>query len=483
MSILQKFRGLGVLITSAVLLAGCSTISNVTDAINPFNGNSSQGEGDITTDPDRISILSLDDKLEVPGTMLPSEIVLPALYTNPDWPQSGGNPSHAVQRTDAPGELSRLWQKDIGKGSFRKGRVVASPIMADGRIYTMDAANRVVALDAETGNRIWTYKISVTSKGRTRQGGTSIIDRVKDPLSFSDRGGKDKEAVGGGVAYADGRIYVTSGFGVALALDAESGSEIWKVRTRTPMHSAPTVQDGRLFAISDDNELFAFDTSNGDVLWTYQAIIETARMLTSPSPAVIDDVVLAPFSSGEIVALKAQNGGVLWQESLSASGNLTPLATLNDIASGPVVSDGYVLVTTQSGAFSAFDLRTGQQVWGQPAGSLGFPLVAGDFVYTVTTEGEVVAMSRADGTVIWITQLQTFKNVKKRKKRISWSGPIMAGERLLMMSSRGQAVEVDPYTGDIIRTFKLAGDVYVAPIIANNTVYYITDDAKLVALR
>jgi len=67
-------------------------------------------------------------------------------------------------------------------------------------------------------------------------------------------------------------------------------------------------------AVSDDNEIFAINSDTGDVLWTYQAIIETARMLTSPSPAIVDDVVIAPFSSGEIVALKAQNGGVLWQD-------------------------------------------------------------------------------------------------------------------------------------------------------------------------
>jgi hypothetical protein len=59
----------------------------------------------------------------------------------------------------------------------------------------------------------------------------------------------------------------------------------------------------------------------------------------------------------------------------------------------------------------------------------------------------------------------------------------MAGERLLMMSSHGKAVEVNPYDGQIIREFKLGGDVYVAPIVANDTVYYITDDAKLIALK
>jgi len=488
MSILKKnMRVLPLLFTglfaSSALLSACSTVTKVTDAVNPFNNSNDVDQGDIPTDPERISILSLDDKLEVAGTMLTSEIVLPPVYTNPDWPQTGGYASHSVQHTDAPGDLSRLWSTGVGKGSYRKGRVVASPVVAGGRIYTMDAANRVTAMDAQTGNKLWNYKISVTSKGKTRVGKTSLIDRFKDPLTFGEKGGKDKEAVGGGVAVADGRLYVTSGFGVIAALDAQSGSEIWVTRTSTPMHSAPTVAGGRLFAISDDNELFAFDADTGDVLWTYQAIIETARMLTSPSPAVIDDVVIAPFSSGEVVALKAQNGGVLWQEALDATGNLTPLATLNDIAAGPVIADGYVFATTQSGTFSAYDLRTGQQVWSQPAGSLGFPIVVGDFVYTVTTEGEVVCMSKTDGTVIWLTQLRVFQKQKKRKKRISWTGPIMVGERLLMMSSRGEAVEMSPYTGEIIRTFKVGGDIYVAPIVANNTVYYITDGAKLVALK
>ena len=468
-------------LSALLMLSACSTVGKVTNAINPFNGNAEEQE--VKSDPDRISILTLDDKLEVSGAVAPSDIVLPEAYTNPDWPQAGGYATHAVQRTNASGELQKIWSKDIGKGSYKKGRVSAQPVVSGGRIYALDGSSTLTVIDASNGSRIWEKKIKVNSKGKTRKGKVRVLDRIKDPLSFTDRGGSDKEAVGGGVAVADGRVYVTSGFGMVLAFDAITGEEIWRTKTRTPMHSAPTISDGRLFAVSDDNELFAIDADTGDVLWTYQSIIEMVRMLTSPAPAVIEDVVIAPFSSGEIVALKVQNGGVLWQEALSASGKLTPLATLNDIASGPVIADGYVFVTGQSGEFAAYDLRTGQQVWSQPAGSLGFPLVVGDYIYTITTEGQVVAFTKADGTVAWLTQLQNFKKQKKRKKRISWAGPIMAGDRLLLMSSRGEAVEVNPYSGEIIRTFKLAGDVFVSPIIANDTVYYITDDAKLVALR
>lgn len=478
-----KFRMVSAVIAGVFTLSACSTIGSVTDAINPFDSNDDVSQGDIPTDTERISILSLDDKLEVAGTILPSEIVLPAVYTNPDWPQTGGYATHAPQRTNVPGNLNKIWSKGVGKGSNRKGRVLSSPVVAGGIIYTVDGNNKVMATDANSGSSIWDFKVRVAKKEKTRRGGRSIVDRVKDPFTWGDSGGSDKEAVGGGVAVADGRVFVTSGFGMVLALDATSGAEIWRTRTRTPIHSAPAVDNGRLFAVSDDNELFALDTDTGAILWTYQAIIETARMLTAPSPAIIDDVVIAPFSSGEIVALRVQNGGVLWQDSLDSSGNLSPLAALNDIGAGPVIADGYVFASAQSGSLGAFDLRTGQRVWSKPAGSLGFPLIAGDFIFTVTTEGQIACLSKTDGTVIWLTQLQAFKKENKRKKRIAWAGPIMAGERLVLMGSNGKGVEVSPYDGSIIRTFKLSGEVYVPPIVANETVYFITDNAKLVALR
>ena len=230
------------------LLAGCSTISS----INPFDNGKSELE-EIASDPARISILALDDNLEVTGTMLPSEIVLPQAYINPDWAQTGGYPTHAPQHTDAPGSLSRVWATGIGKGSFRKGRVVASPVVAGGRLYAVDADNRIVALDANTGKQFWRYEIEVAKIGKTREGGANIIERFRDPLSFRDTGGSDKEAIGGGVAVADGRVYVSSGDGLVLALDAMTGTEIWRTETRTPVHSAPAIEDGRLFAISDDN--------------------------------------------------------------------------------------------------------------------------------------------------------------------------------------------------------------------------------------
>jgi len=479
------FTKLTLSLTAAFLLGGCSTLSAIGD-LNPFDKseeNAKAAQGDVAGDTDRISILELNETLKVSETLTPDQVVLPPAYANTDWPQVGGNPSHVVQHTGATGNFDKLWSKDVGKGSARKGRVVAPPVVAGGRIYTMDGANRVTAMDANTGDRVWDIKIALEERQKTRRGKTGIIERVRDPLTFLDGSGTDKESVGGGVAVADGKLFVSSGLGVMAAFDAQSGDEIWRRVTRVPMHSAPTAAGGRVFAVSDDNELYAFNANTGEVLWTYQGIIESARMLTAPSPAVVGDTVISGFASGELIAFRVQNGGVLWQDALSSAGQLTPLASLNDIASGPVIADGYVIASAQSGVTSAFDLRTGQRVWTQPAGSLGFPLVAGDFVYSATTDGQVVCMSKLDGSVVWIQQLQAHKNAKKKKHRIAWSGPILVGERLMVMSSQGKAVTLSPYDGSIISEFKVGGDVFVAPIIANETVYVMTDSAKLIALR
>ena len=470
-------------LSASLLLGGCSTLSS----LNPFGGDSDEdireAQGEVAGEDDRISILALDEQLNVGGSIAPGSLVIPEAYVNQDWPQAGGNAVHVMGHTAAAGALAKAWDEGVGDSSGRKGRVVAPPVIAQGRIYVMDADNEVRALDEATGDELFRVKLTKARGVRKRTAGTRIEDRISNPLSFFERGGRDKESVGGGVAVGDGRLYVSSGLGLMGAYDAATGAAIWETPTRTPLHSAPTYADGRVFAISDDNEIFAFNANSGEVLWTYQGIIEPARILSAPAPAVFEEVVFAPFSSGEVVALRVQNGGVLWQDALTSAGSLTPLSSINDIASGPVVADGFVIASAQSGNTTAFDIRTGQRLWSQPAGMLGYPLVVGDNIFGVTVNGEVVAMSKLDGSVTWLTQLKSFGNPKKRKDRIAWIGPVLAGGRLVVASSEGRMVTINPQDGTILEESKVGDAVFIPPVVANQTVYMLTDDAKLVAFR
>lgn len=449
------------LAAALALLGGCSTVSDTASDVGgflwPFGGDDEADQGDAPDEEARMSILTLEESLTVDPDKSDVQVYLPTSYRNDAWPMAGGYATHAIEHLQAGG-LSVAWSTDVGQGSSRTSRVIAQPVVSGGMIYAMDGDNQVTALDAETGQKRWDTTIKSENK-------------------------RDKEAFGGGVAVGEGRVYVSSGYGAVVALNAQTGNEVWRRDTTSPMQSAPAIADGRVFAITDDNELYVLDSATGDLLWTYQSIAESARLLTAPAPAIVDDIVVAPFASGELVALRVENGRPIWQDVLSRGSQLTPMSSLNDIPAPPVVSNGIVYAMSHSGVLVAINLQTGERVWSKPAGGSNMPWLAGDFIFAITGEGELLAMSREDGGIVWLTSLPVFENPKKRKDRISWAGPILAGNQLILASSVDGGRVVDPISGRITSDFDTKGDVYVPPIVANGTVYILNDEAELIAYR
>ena len=445
-----------VLSLALVGLAACSSGGVGSFISNTFGGDDDAGE---TLDDDgRISILSFEQTLEIDAPAQ-AAVQLPTAYVNTSWTQTGGFETHTLHHPEASGPLIKEWSRSIGKASSTTAWIGAQPVIDNGIIFVIDGRQRVSALDiANEGRTLWSVRL--------RSG------RKRDRYSF-----------GGGLAAVGGRLYVSSGYGFVAALDAETGDELWRTENAVPFHSAPSVADGRVFATTDDNELYAFDAITGDVLWSYQGLVESARLFTTPAPAVANDLVIAPFASGELVALQVSNGRVIWQDALTRTSQITALSTLNDIAGSPVISGDVVYAVSHSGVLAALDLRTGERLWDKPAGGINMPWIAGDYIFVVTVDAEVVCLSRHDGSIYWITELRNFKNDRKRKNRVAWAGPILAGGRLMLVSSEGDVRMLIPETGEIYEAFDLGDDVFVPPIIADETVFMLTDEASLIALR
>jgi outer membrane protein assembly factor BamB len=367
---------------------------------------------------------------------------------------------------EAAPELVVAWRRDIGRGRSRGNQVTASPIVAGGRVFAMDGQATVSAHDAATGAPVW--RVDLTPKER-----------------------RDQEAYGGGVAFADGRVYVSSGFRFVAALDAATGAQIWRTQVEAPMRGAPTVAQGRVFAVSADNEVFAFDAATGAESWTYQALVEPARFAIASSPAVLGDTVVAPFASGELVALRAQNGNELWTDVLSRASRTNALSELRDIAGRPVIYRGDVFATSNSGVFSATDLRTGARRWSQPVAALTTPWPAGDVVYVMNKAGELICVARDSGQVYWVSDLNAGRVRKEggflgffdREVRPTWSSPLLASNRLIAVSTDGIAIAADARTGALQKTVRLGSPAFIAPVAAGGMIYVVTEEAELIALR
>ncbi len=452
------FRATRTILLTVALMVTLSACGGVS-ALNPLNllGGDDDDEQD-KLEGERISVLSLEQKLEADPRLADVKVVLPPPYVNTSWPQPGGYPNHAMHHLQIASEIHKVWEVKAGEGEDEEARILATPVAADGKIFVRDAKAGVAAFDLKTGKRLW--RIDLTPKGY-----------------------KSRQGTGGGVAYDNGKVYVTVGYGFVVALDAETGAEFWRQSLGQAVRSAPTVAGGRVFVTTFDNRLYTLDADDGQILWNHQGIEETARFLVSTSPAVAGDIVVVPYSSGEVYALLVQNGRPAWSDSLTRTGRMTSLSELNDIAGLPVVDRGRVHAVSHNGRLVSIDLRSGGRVWTHNIGGMQTPWVAGDFIYILSLDSELICLFRQDGSIKWIATLPQFKNQKKKKDPIVWSGPVLAGDRLIVVSSRGEARSISPYTGELLGRIKLSDGAYVPPIVADETVFILTGSAKLSAYR
>jgi len=386
-----------------------------------------------------------------------AEILLPPPSINPDWPQAGGYANHAMHHIEVGDSLNEAWSEDVGESADDEERLVASPIAAGGMVFTIDADTAVSALGGESGNKLWSVELTPDEE--------------------------DDGHISGGLAFENGQVFVSTGFAQVIALNAKTGEVNWRRSVEAPMRAAPTVRGGRVFVITLDNKLYALNAQTGETLWTYSAATEVASLLGGASPAVDEGIVVAPFTSGELIALRVESGRVLWTESLAAVRRTDVVSTLSHIRGRPIIDRGRVYAVSHSGQMAAIDLRSGRRVWDKEIGGLENPWVAGDYLFLLTNDAELLCLSRKSGRVFWVQSLPRFEDEEDREDPIVWTGPILASDRLIVAGSHGESYAISPYDGRFLGKMDMPDGVSVPPIVAGGIVYVLTDNASLVALR
>lgn len=426
----------------ALLLPGCDSIF---------------GDEEERLAGERIPVLLHDTELTPDPLIADLAVRLPPPETNLAWPQPGGYSNHAMHHLalgDAPG---RLWSANAGRGSSDWERLTAQPVIAEGRIFTMDTEGEVRAFDAGNGSRLW------------------AVETVPED--------EDEGVIGGGVAFYGGTLFVSTGAAQVVALDGATGSELWRQLLPSPMRNGPTVTAGRVFAVTVDNQLHVLAADDGRKLWSHSGITETAALLGSGSVAVEAGMVVVPYSSGELVALRVENGREVWSDSLASVRRADAVSALADIRGNPVIDREWVFAISHSGRMVAIDQRTGIRVWDKSIAGVETPWAAGDFLFVLTNAAELVCLSRRDGRIRWIRALPRYEDEEDKEGPIFWVGPVLAGDRLIVAGSHGDMISVSPYDGGVLGIVELSDGVAITPIVADDTLYVLTEDADLIAFR
>jgi outer membrane protein assembly factor BamB len=427
----------------AAALAGCSAgMPSLPSIKNPFKKAEEKLPGE------RVAVIT-DQSLDAPDpTVAAKPIVLPAAVANASWSDPGGSPANSPGHLALGESVNKTWRVDIGTGSSSSGRLSAIPIVAEGKVFTLDAGGTVSAFSAAGGSRVWST--SVTPKHEKRA-----------------------EGFGGGLAFDSGRLYVTTGYGTVVGIDPEKGSVLWTQKLGEPVRSSPTASGGKVYFVSVDSVLHCLDGNDGQELWTAKSVPEPAALLSNVSPAVGQGLMVAAFPAGDIMAYQVGSGQPAWRDTLSRSSETSAAGILIDPAR-PVIDRGVVFVVGHGGRMIAVSESTGERLWTRNVTSTQMPWAAGDAVFVVDVKGKLMALARGDGKVRWITQLPGTAR---------WNGPVLAGGRLWIVSTEGSLVAVDARSGQISSTTPLGAKVFVSPVVAGGRMYILADNAMLMALN
>ncbi len=437
--------GIALLIAAALTSSGCGVFNRGKKPMTPVLG-------------ERIPVLTNEGDVEVDPATRSLPFSLPAATENAGWTESGGDASNSMGQLALSKALHPAFTVQAGRGSSLTARLAAPPIVANGRVYAIDTLGAVRAFDARTGAQIW----------------ASQTPDVK---------GNEAALYGGGIAYDNGRIFATNGLGFVSALSDQNGGIVWQVRPGGPLRGAPTVANGAVYVISQDNQIYSLKEQDGSTNWSQAASLEIAGIFGAASPAVGQGTVVAGFSSGELNAYRYENGRQVWQDTLQRTSIRTSVSSLTDVDADPVIDNGQVFAIGAGGRMVALDIVSGQRMWELNLSGISTPWVAGDWVFVVTSEDKLMCIYRQNGHVRWISQLPQYEKPKSKKGDVDYSGPVLAGGRLILTASNGQVIQVDPATGNFESQFGVGAPASLPPVVADSTLYVLDDDAKLHAYR
>ncbi len=263
----------------------------------------------------------------------------------------------------------------------------------DNLIYVAGSEGNVAAIDARTGGDLWRVAL-----------GVKLTAGVGSDGRYSAVVSRDNELI---------------------VLDGSK--ENWRSKLGAVTLTAPLVAGSRVFVLSANRSVVAFDASSGRKLWQQQRSGE-ALVLGRPGIVMAVGDTLVTGLSGRLVGLNPLNGKVRWEAQVANSRGTNEVERLVDLVSGVSREGNQLCVRAFQSSIACVDAARGNTIWSKPAsGSTGLDGDA-SMLFGTESDGRVIAWGRADGERLWTTERLSFRSL---------SAPRLVGQALALGDDTG----------------------------------------------
>lgn len=398
-----------------------------------------------------------DPSAQVIRTAAP--IALSGAVANADWPLRAGNARHLPPHGSLSAAPQLLWSAAIGEGNSKRNRISAAPVVADGRIFTLDAQAGLQAT-AMNGAPLWT-------------------------ADLTPPGDRASEISGGGLGYGAGRLFVATGYGELIAVDPASGAVQWRQRLGAAVTGAPSVEGDSVYVVGRDGSGWAVNVADGKMRWMVPGAAGAIGMIGASAPAVADGAVLFPIPSGELVAASRASGLEQWRARVVGQRLGRAYAGITELTGDPVIAGGTVYAGNAAGRSYALSLATGETLWTAPEGALGPMLPVGGSVFLVNDQAQLVRLDATSGAPVWAVDMPYFDTdmPKKRKAVTAHFGPVLVGGRIAVVSGDGLLRLFSAVDGTLVGSAEIPGGAATLPALAGGMLFVVGGNGQLHAFR
>ena len=367
---------------------------------------------------------------------------------NSNWSTSNFNVQNYIGHIFLSGINNNFLKKKIGKNKFSLSRIMLSPIANENNIILTDDTGTVFNTNKK-GKIKW--KKNIYKK---------IYKKIYKNLSISIH---------------NDAIFISDNIGFIYSLELETGEILWIKNHGIPLKSKIKIFNDKIFLVNSDNRIICLESKTGARVWDVRTVTSFIKTQNFLALAVSENgEVFTINSSGELIKLSSINGQIYW------SINITPSLFAHDKdffeSSDIVVAGDDIIFSTTKSIFS-FNIKNRYENWKFNINSTNTPIIDGNNVFLVSRNGFFINIDKKSGKIIWSTNI--LKILKKRKKNTHITGFILGSDKIYSTTHNGFII-ISSATNGKTESFKKIGDSIIAnPIIADGSLYILTNNSKL----
>lgn len=324
-----------------------------------------------------------------------------------------------VKPADLPPPANKMAPQAIWSTQVGASTVALAPLSLQGRIYLSGGPGTVAVVDATSGRDVWRLNLGTPlATGPGSDGQTTAVVTLANQL-------------------------------VAI----NEGKEAWRVQLPAASYTAPLVAGRRVFVLTADRSVLAFDGQTGARLWTQSRPGEPLVLRQSGVLLAVGDTLVAGLS-GRLVGLNPANGTPRWDVQVANSRGTNEVERLVDLV-GPVSRVGNtVCARAFNSAVACADAEAGRSLWNKPAQGIVGVHGDGQLVLGAEADGRLVAWRRANGDKAWELDRLKYREL---------SAPLSLERLLVVGDDSGQVHLLSSTDGSELTRLTTDGSAVLAP--------------------